>query len=118
MTEERLITFVSAGLGERLDKIVAAQLPELSRTQAQRLIEEGFVAVDGRPATVLRANGLFRAVRVPAGSHSVRFSYEPRAVRAGLALSLAGVLAALALAGALSRDGRSERSIERSGPGR
>ena len=48
---ERLITFVSATLGERLDKIVAAQLPELSRTQAQRLIEDGFVTVDGAAVT-------------------------------------------------------------------
>jgi 23S rRNA pseudouridine1911/1915/1917 synthase len=48
---ERLITFVSAAVGDRLDKIVAASLPEFSRTQAQRLIEEGRVTVDGTPVT-------------------------------------------------------------------
>ncbi len=48
---ERLITFVSAAVGDRLDKIVAASLPELSRTQAQRLIEEGRVTVEGKAVT-------------------------------------------------------------------
>ncbi len=51
MAEARRITFVSAEVGERLDKIVAAQLPELSRTQAQRLIEEGQVALDAQTVT-------------------------------------------------------------------
>jgi 23S rRNA pseudouridine1911/1915/1917 synthase len=49
--DERRITFVSTTPGERLDKIVAAQLPELSRTQAQRLIEDGLVTVNGLPVT-------------------------------------------------------------------
>ncbi len=48
---ERVLTFTAGALGERLDKIIAAQLPELSRTQAQRLIEEGFVALAGKVVT-------------------------------------------------------------------
>ena len=48
--EPRLVSFVSAAVGERLDKIVAASLPELSRTQAQRLIEDGCVSVAGQVA--------------------------------------------------------------------
>ena len=39
--------------------------------------------VDGEPARVLRANGLFRAVRVASGEHEVRWSYRPRTLRAG-----------------------------------
>jgi uncharacterized membrane protein YfhO len=35
--------------------------------------------VDGRPARMYRANGLVRAVPVPAGKHRVRFTYRPRA---------------------------------------
>lgn len=34
-------------------------------------------AVDERPARILRANVLFRAVEVPPGMHSVRFTFRP-----------------------------------------
>ena len=51
---ERLATFNSAAVGERLDKLIAAELPELSRTQVQRLIDDGLVRVDGTVA--LKAN--------------------------------------------------------------
>lgn len=44
---ERIIAFTAPGEGERLDKCLAAELPELSRTQAQRLIEDGRVEVAG-----------------------------------------------------------------------
>lgn len=33
--------------------------------------------IDGRPVPLLEANGLFRAVRVPAGRHRVRVSFHP-----------------------------------------
>lgn len=36
-----------------------------------------FVTVDGKNAPMLRANVLFRAVEVPPGKHSIRFSFEP-----------------------------------------
>jgi hypothetical protein len=49
--------------------------------------------VDGRPAPVLRANGAFRAVLVPAGRHVVEMRYRPRPVLVGLALSALGLLA-------------------------
>jgi hypothetical protein len=62
--------------------------------------------VDGRRAAVLRANGLFRAVRLSPGRHHVRLTYEPVAAKAGLGLSAAGLLAAATLAGWLAGRGR------------
>jgi uncharacterized membrane protein YfhO len=53
--------------------------------------------VDGRPETVLRANGKHRAVAVPAGRHVVAFRYEPKHFHLGLVLSGAAAAACLAL---------------------
>jgi hypothetical protein len=44
--------------------------------------------VDGARARVLRADYTFRAVRVPAGDHTVEMTFAPWTWRAGLALSL------------------------------
>jgi hypothetical protein len=54
--------------------------------------------VDAKPATLLTANHVFRAVFVPAGNHEVRFSYEPfwwTPIRIGLALWVLSVAALL-----------------------
>ncbi len=54
--------------GERLDVLVARQVPQLSRAQAQRLIRAGEILVDGRaakPSLVLRA-GQVISVNLPA----------------------------------------------------
>jgi hypothetical protein len=53
------------------------------------------VTVDGRPARAARAYGLFRAVAVPAGAHTIAWSYRP----ASYALGLLCAAPALALAG-------------------
>ncbi len=58
--------------------------------------------IDGRPATLARTDAVFRAVPVPAGTHRVSFTYEPRAFTVGvrislIALALWGMLLALAL---------------------
>jgi uncharacterized membrane protein YfhO len=55
-------------------------------------------SVDGKPATLLRANVAFRAVPVPAGRHTVELVYRPRRLLLGLAVSgLAAVVAAAML---------------------
>jgi prepilin-type N-terminal cleavage/methylation domain-containing protein len=43
--------------------------------------------VDGAPAQVVRANGVYRAVRIPAGRHMIRFRYRPLALGIGLTIS-------------------------------
>ena len=52
--------------------------------------------MDGRPAEILRADYLLRAVPVPAGRHRVEFHYRSRAVRLGLQLSVASLIVVLA----------------------
>jgi 23S rRNA pseudouridine1911/1915/1917 synthase len=48
--EEQVISFVVESGDERLDRVVAAQIPDLSRATAQRLIKDGRVTVNGRPS--------------------------------------------------------------------
>jgi uncharacterized membrane protein YfhO len=54
--------------------------------------------VDGHEADIKAANVAFRAVKLPAGRHVVRFEYKPTSVTIGLILS---ALAALVLIGGL-----------------
>ncbi|HEX5482565.1 MAG TPA: YfhO family protein, partial [Terriglobia bacterium] len=48
--------------------------------------------IDGRAASVLRANLMFRAVRVKRGKHVIRFTYHQQGLEAGLFLSLLTLL--------------------------
>jgi hypothetical protein len=48
---------------------------------------------DGRPVAVLRADGLFRAVPVPAGAQRIRMWFDPLSVKLGIVLSAAALLA-------------------------
>jgi hypothetical protein len=51
----------------------------------------------GRPVEILRADGAFRAVEVPAGEAEVEFTYRPRSLLRGVALSVGSALVTLAL---------------------
>ncbi len=53
--------------------------------------------VDGAEASLLRANGLLRAIALPVGSHQVEMDFRPGIVTWGLAISLGAVVLALAL---------------------
>jgi hypothetical protein len=53
--------------------------------------------LDGRPVPIRPADVAFRAVYVPAGRHTVVFTYCPAGFRAGLILSLAGLLPTILL---------------------
>jgi hypothetical protein len=50
--------------------------------------------VDDRPAPLYRANAIFRAVPVDAGSHTVRFEFRPFTLWVGAIISLASLLIA------------------------
>jgi uncharacterized membrane protein YfhO len=64
-------------------------------------------AVDGEPAPVVRANLAFRAVPVPAGDHVVMMHFEPRALRAGVLVSVTLLLGLTAIgAGSLVMERR------------
>lgn len=55
--------------------------------------EKGFTAtVDGEPAKLEIVNVGFMAVRVPAGTHEIRFNYMTPGLKAGFALSGVGIL--------------------------
>ena len=54
--------------------------------------------LDSLPVEILRANHLFRGVRLPRGRHRVVFSYRPLPVVLGLALSSLAVLGGLVFA--------------------
>jgi len=51
-------------------------------------------SVDGHPAEMVLANGLFRAVRLTSGRHVVEFAYRPTAFMLGAGIS-AVILAVL-----------------------
>lgn len=48
MTETQIITFQVENGGERLDKVIVATVPDLSRAVVQRLVKDGQVTVNGR----------------------------------------------------------------------
>lgn len=57
-------------------------------------------SLDGKSSPILRANGLFRGIAVPAGEHRIVFTYRPRPFAVGAAVTL-GALGLLALLGVI-----------------
>jgi len=68
MVEEREVTFIADGEGERLDKVISTQVPGLSRATVQRLIKASAVTVNGwssKPSYRVQAGDEI-CVRIPA----------------------------------------------------
>lgn len=82
--------------GDELVMEVTAERPALLFA-ADNWYPNFSATVDGNAAPIWRANYAYRAVPVPEGPHTVRFTYVPTEFHAGLAMSALG-LAALALA--------------------
>lgn len=71
--------------------------------------------LDGAEVDILRANYAFRAVAVPAGSHTIEFRYRPASFYRGLVISSIALL--LGLAAAIpTLIGRRKRADSQSGP--
>ncbi|MCS7251509.1 MAG: YfhO family protein [Thermoflexus sp.] len=48
--------------------------------------------IDGRATRIFRANGLFQAIALPAGVHTVRWEYQPAGWREGIALTAVSLI--------------------------
>ena len=78
--------------------VVEAEAPQGGTLVLLDSYAPGWVAeVDGSPAPVVRANALFRGVRLAPGRHTVSFRYEPVAFRVGASISLAALLLTIGL---------------------
>ncbi|MDX2105943.1 MAG: YfhO family protein [Candidatus Melainabacteria bacterium] len=47
--------------------------------------------IDGSEVKILTANAFFRAIKIPAGSHHVEFTYQPKSLLLGLLLAFLGL---------------------------
>ena len=71
------------------------------------------VTIDGKPADMLRANYVLRALRIPAGKHNVVFKFEPVSVAAGHKIDLiSSVLLVALIIGACVVEARKRKDPE------
>jgi hypothetical protein len=90
--EVRLISYTPSEIVARTDLSTPAYLILADR------YDEGWQAYVADVWTrIYRANGVGRLVALPAGSHTVRFSYEPYPLRVGLVVSVVAAIAWLGL---------------------
>jgi uncharacterized membrane protein YfhO len=61
------------------------------------------VTVDGKRTDLLIADGIFRAVAVPKGTHTIVFSFHPKSFSIGLDVSAICIVVGIALTVFLSK---------------
>jgi hypothetical protein len=73
--------------------------------------DEWKVTIDGKPVEMLRADYVLRALRIPAGKHTIKFSFEPVSVAVGSKIDLVSSLLLVALiAGAIFVQTKKEKN--------
>lgn len=88
---------IEASGAERV--VVRVDAPQPGITVLADRYAPGWIAyIDGNPVPILRANGLFRGIATPSGSHVIEFIYRPRAFVIGAGVTVAGLVLAVALA--------------------
>ncbi|WP_426291944.1 hypothetical protein ACN9ML_18060 [Dyadobacter endophyticus] len=74
--------------------------------------DEWKVTIDDKPADLLRANYVLRALRVPAGKHTIKFRFEPVSVSAGKMIDLVSSLLLVGLiAGAIFVESKGKKIV-------
>ncbi len=53
--------------------------------------------IDGKPAEIMRANYVLRALKIPAGQHTIEFHFRPHSYALGAKLAVSGNIALFAL---------------------
>jgi len=53
--------------------------------------------IDGKPAEIMRANYVLRALKIPAGQHTIEFHFRPHSYAIGAKLAVSGNIALFAL---------------------
>jgi uncharacterized membrane protein YfhO len=62
------------------------------------------LTIDGQPAPIFRANRVMRGAAVPAGEHTLVYTYQPVSFRIGAIVSAAGWIALVVLAWSFWRE--------------
>jgi len=114
-TDLKTTALIPAGVSGRLSEPADVSMASVAKVGPGRLAVDVFAAgdgllvlsnvdypgwqatLDGRPAEIVRADGVLQGVFVPEGAHRVAMAYRPAAVRWGGWLSALGLLLAAGL---------------------
>jgi Bacterial membrane protein YfhO len=116
-------SLVGASVGVLARGTTSAVVRTRAATSAWLVIREAWApgwkaTVDGRAVTLHRADVAFQAVRVPAGVHVVRLTYEPTTVTLGTIIAVASLIVLLGLVTLVAATSRPRREDDNGLPAR